>query len=129
MRNPKNKSESLNGGLNTIGVGTSVIGNINSNGDLRIDGEITGDLTSSSRIVIGSKANIKGNLKAANAIVEGKVTGNVEVKEVLSLKATALIEGDISMQKLVVENGAVFNGKSVMHSGKVPVERNHEAEK
>lgn len=114
MFNPKNKSENSTGTLNTIGLGTTIVGNIVSTGDLRIDGNIDGDLDSKARIVIGEKSVINGNLRAANAIIEGKVVGNVIVTEVLSLKSTALIEGDISMQKIVIENGAVFNGKSNM---------------
>ena len=117
MFNPKNKAESGNGSLNTIGTGTTVKGDISSNGDLRIDGSIEGHLVSTSRIVIGAKASVVGNIHAANAIIEGKVTGNVEVSDVLSLKSTALIEGDIVMKKLVVETGAVFNGKSSMQPG------------
>jgi len=114
MFNPKNKSENTTGTLNTIGLGTTIVGNIVSTGDLRIDGNINGDLDSKARIVIGEKSVINGNLRAANAIIEGKVVGNVVVTEELSLKSTALIEGDISMQKIVIENGAVFNGKSNM---------------
>jgi len=114
MFNPKNKAENATGTLNTIGLGTTIVGNIISSGDLRIDGNIEGDLDSKARIVIGEKSVITGNLRAANAIIEGKVVGNVIVTEVLSLKSTALIEGDISMQKIVIENGAVFNGKSKM---------------
>jgi len=115
MFNPKNKAEQTGGSLNTIGAGTSVDGNISSRGDLRIDGTINGNLASTARVVIGVKATVVGNIVAANAIIEGKVSGNVEVEAVLSLKGTAIIEGDILMQKLVVENGAIFNGKSQMH--------------
>ena len=115
MFNPKNKADQVSGSLNTIGSGTTVEGNIDSQGDLRIDGSIKGNLTSSARIVIGSKATVQGNINATNAIIEGKVIGNVLVTAVLSLKSTAHIEGDIAMQKLMVENGAMFNGKSEMH--------------
>ncbi len=116
MFNSKNKADNFSGTLNTIGLGTTITGNIVSNGDLRIDGNIDGDLNSQARIVIGEKSVINGDIRAANAIIEGKVNGNVEVTEVLFLKATALIEGDMMMQKLVVENGAVFNGKSTMRN-------------
>lgn len=119
MFNPKNKAEQAVGSLNTIGAGTAVEGNINSKGDLRIDGTINGNLVSTSRVVIGSKAVVVGNINAANAIIEGKVNGNVSVDAVLYLKGTAIIEGDIEMQKLMVENGAIFNGKSNMTSGPV----------
>lgn len=117
MRNRKNNMEGKNGSLNTIGSGTTVHGDISSKGDLRIDGDIEGNLTSEARVVIGSKSRVIGNINAANAIIEGKINGNVIVAEVLSLKSTALIEGDIQMKKLIVENGAVFNGKSQMNGG------------
>ncbi len=116
MFNGKNKGENSTGTLNTIGYGTKIDGNISSSGDLRIDGDIDGNLKSKARIVVGDKSTINGSIQAANAIIEGKITGNVEVSEVLFLKSTALIEGDITMQKLVVEDGAIFNGKSTMRS-------------
>lgn len=129
MFNPKNKAESGNGSLNTIGTGTTVKGDISSNGDLRIDGDIEGNLVSTARVVIGAKSNVVGNIHAANAIIEGKITGNVEVSEVLSLKSTALIEGDIMMKKLVVETGASFNGKSSMQPGNSKIVSKDEAQK
>lgn len=127
MFNPKNKAEQASGSLNTIGAGTAVDGNISSKGDLRIDGTINGNLVSTARVVIGSKATVIGNINAANAIIEGKVNGNVSVEAVLSLKGSAIIEGDIEMQKLMVENGAIFNGSSNMTAGPDKKESSNES--
>ena len=116
MLGSKNKTETNGMTLNTIGIGTNIKGDINSNGDLRIDGNIDGNLSSEARVVIGAKSTINGDINAQNAIIEGTVNGNVFVKEILMLKSTAQVKGDIVMQKLAVENGAVFNGKSQMAS-------------
>lgn len=120
MLNAKGTKNIPSGGsLNTIGADTVISGDINAQGDLRIDGSVKGNIKSSSLVVIGPNATIEGNVDGENVIVEGKVHGNITAGKELSLKANALIQGDILMSRLVVENGAVFNGKSQMNgSGK-----------
>ncbi|TNE82140.1 MAG: polymer-forming cytoskeletal protein [Bacteroidetes bacterium] len=103
--------------LNLIGVGTTITGDINSGGDLRIDGTVRGNVNSKARLVLGPNGKIEGDIQAQNADVQGSVKGKVMVSEILFLKATALINGDIITNKLVVENGAEFNGNCVMKSG------------
>lgn len=102
--------------INIISKGTEIQGNIISQGDMRIEGVLQGDLTSKARIVIGDSGEVKGNIHANDAVISGKVMGNVLVGELLFLKATAKIYGDISVGKLVVENGAEFNGACKMNS-------------
>ncbi len=103
--------------LNLIGVGTSITGDINSGGDLRIDGTVKGNVNSKARLVLGPNGKIEGDIQAQNADVQGNVRGKVMVTEILFLKATAVINGDIITNKLVVENGAEFNGNCVMKAG------------
>lgn len=104
--------------LNIINSGTSVAGDIQSEGDLRIDGSIQGNVTVKSKLVIGPSGKIKGDIKAQNCDVSGDVNGNLQIGELLTVKATAKIRGDVSSSKLIIEAGAEFNGKSTMNAGK-----------
>lgn len=95
---------------NQIGKGTVIQGNIETFGDLRIDGKLVGDLKTKSKAVFGKSSVVEGNVISQNAEVEGHITGTVEVTDVLILKNTAVIDGDIVTDKLIVESGAIFNG-------------------
>lgn len=114
------KKDTQNLELNIIGVKTQIVGNIISSGDLRIDGKVDGDITTSSKVVIGAQSIVKGNINANDASISGMVTGNITSKEILSIQSTANINGDISTGKIVIENGAKFNGTCSMGSSSIP---------
>jgi len=97
-----------------IGKGTTIEGNIETFGNIRIEGRINGNIKSKAKIALGNSSHVDGNITAQNADVEGGVKGRIEISEVLVLKATAVVHGDISTGKLVVEPGAVFNGSCKM---------------
>ncbi|MFA9213260.1 MAG: polymer-forming cytoskeletal protein [Candidatus Methylacidiphilales bacterium] len=100
--------------INIINAGTSIVGDISSEGDLRIDGLVKGNITVKSKLVLGASSKVEGNVKATNCDVQGTVNGNIIIEELLSVKATAKIIGDITSQKLIIESGAEFNGHSKM---------------
>ena len=114
------KKETQNLELNIIGVKTQIVGNIISSGDLRIDGKVEGDITTTSKVVIGAQSIVKGNISANDASISGNVTGNITSKQILSIHSTAEINGDISTGKIVMENGAKFNGTCSMGSSTNP---------
>ncbi len=95
---------------NIIGKGTIVEGNIESYGNIRIEGRINGSVKSKSKIALGQSSFVEGNIVAQNAEISGEVKGVVEVSEQLILRPSAVIAGDIVTGKLIVESGAVFNG-------------------
>jgi len=95
---------------NEIAKGTTITGNIETFGNIRVDGKVFGDLKTKSKAVFGQSAYLQGNIHAQNAEIEGEVEGTVNVVELLVLKASAVIKGDIITNKLVVESGASFNG-------------------
>jgi cytoskeletal protein CcmA (bactofilin family) len=99
-----------------INPGTTLAGNISSDGDIRLDGAMTGNITTTAKVIIGPQGFITGDIVCSSADVFGKIKGNVKVKELLFLKASASIDGDIFTAKLVVENGATFNGSCSMNS-------------
>lgn len=98
----------LLGRTNRIVEGTRIVGTIDTQADIRLDGFLQGDLNVAGRLVIGPKGVIEGDVSCVNADVEGVIKGNVVVKEVLVVKATASIEGEVTVGKLSVEPGAVF---------------------
>lgn len=106
-----NKSLATDGSsINLIGNGTTIIGDINSNGDVRIDGTLKGSISISGKLVVGSSGNIEGNVTCQNADISGKIHGKVNVSELLSLKTTAKLLGDIVTAKISIEPNATFTG-------------------
>ncbi len=99
-----------------INPGTQMDGNLTSDGDIRLDGNMVGNLTTKAKVVIGSLGTIDGNIDSVSADIFGKVKGDIHVKDLLFLKSTAIVDGDIFTAKLVVESGAQFNGSCVMNS-------------
>ena len=110
----KRVAEEISNSSNTIGKGTFLEGNVETYGNIRIEGKVTGNVKSKSKIALGPSSQVNGNLTSQNADIEGEVKGKIEVSELLVLKATAVINGDIVTGKLVVEPGAVFNGSCRM---------------
>ncbi len=104
------KTEGGTSSINLIGAGTVVEGDIKSNGDIRIDGSVLGNVISKSKVVVGGTGSIDGNVTSQNADVSGSIRGKVTVNELLFLKSSANIQGDIVTGKLVVEVGATFTG-------------------
>src|SRR5688500_134946 len=110
----KRAAEEISNSSNTIGKGTYLEGNIETYGNIRIEGKVTGNVKSKSKVALGHQSHVQGNIIAQNADIEGEVKGRLEVSELLVLKATAVINGDIITGKLVVEPGAIFNGSCRM---------------
>tara|TARA_B110001450_G_C17662804_1_gene498066 strand:+ start:859 stop:1266 length:408 start_codon:yes stop_codon:yes gene_type:complete len=102
---------------NRIVKGTKIIGKVVSDGGFRIDGEIEGDVKTEGKVVIGITGKIKGTLTCDNADIEGEFNGKLIVKEILSLRSTAQIDGEVFIGKLAVEPGASFNATCKMGAG------------
>ena len=100
--------------VSRISEGTSVSGEIVSSNDIRVDGRIKGKMCSEGRIVVGENAFIEGTLVCNDLDLWGKVDGSVYVKNVLSLKGSSSITGELHVRKLQVEMGAAVNGTCKM---------------
>lgn len=110
-------SEKTNGGGNgttLISAGTTVKGDISSNSDLRIDGTIVGNVSSSAKIVIGTNGVVEGDLHGNQADIVGKVSGNIKTSDLLQLRGDCVVNGNIYAAKLQVEPTATFNGQCHM---------------
>jgi len=99
---------------NVIAKETKIVGEIVAQGNIRIEGTVEGTLRSEKKVVIGDSAKVIGNINAVDIEISGHIEGQVKCSETLYLKKTAIIKGDMYTKKLVVENGAVFNGKCQM---------------
>ena len=102
------------GSVNIIGPGTVITGDINTNGDVRVDGTLNGKLIVKGKLVLGNTGVIDGEVSCQNADISGGIKGKITVSELLSLKGTARINGDIVTNKLAIEPGANFTGSCSM---------------
>ena len=109
-----NNETTQQAGINIIGLGTTIEGNVDAQGDIRIDGKIIGNVVSRGKVVLGTTGIVEGNIIAKNAEVAGETTGKINIEELLVLKGTANINGDIVTSKLMVESGANFTGTCQM---------------
>lgn len=126
MFNSKTKSTNPVTVSNIIGQGSHLEGNINTTGNLRIEGRITGGIKTKAKVVLSNTAQVEGNIVAQNAEIGGEVKGTIEVIELLVLKSTAVVWGDIIASKLVFEEGACFDGKCKMGKEHKAVDENKE---
>ena len=117
------KTHENSGVVNLIGVGTTIVGEIKSSGDIRVDGTLSGSVHTKGKVVVGSTGVVDGNVSASNADISGELKGSVSVTELLTLKATAKLDGDITTYKLAIEPGASFTGSCSM--GAVIKDINH----
>ena len=108
-------SKSLGGELSTIvGADAVVSGNLNVQHSIRIDGQVKGDLNSGETVTVGSTGIVEGNISARDVIVGGRVIGKISSTGKAVLEGTSSLTGDLKTVRLVVEEGAVFNGSSDM---------------
>jgi cytoskeletal protein CcmA (bactofilin family) len=119
MFNNKSKSESavsavVTGSASLIGSGTSLKGDITSNGDLRIDGTLIGNIICAAKVIIGANGVVEGDISGQQADIMGKVSGTIKVKELLQLKSNCQVNGNLHSAKLQIEPAANFNGQCHM---------------
>ncbi len=100
--------------INTIGAGTIVTGDIQSKGDIRLDGILKGSVNTSGKVVLGKEGIIEGDVICNSADILGTIKAKITVSQLLSLKATAKLNGEIITNKLSIEPGAAFTGSCSM---------------
>jgi len=110
----ENGAESSSTELNFLGGGTVVEGTIRANNSVRVDGRIIGKLICKNTLTIGINGEIEGDIEAKNAIIGGKIKGKIKVAEKLVLEAKSILIGDLKASKLLIDEGAVFEGTSDM---------------
>ena len=115
--------------INVVAKNTAIIGDITSEGDFRIDGTLEGNIKTKGRVIIGISGSVKGKIDAVNSDIEGKFSGELQVQETLTIKATAIISGDVVIGKLSVEPGATFNASCSMRGAIKELNKPNEQQK
>ena len=108
-----------NGKINSIMEGTSIEGEIKSDSNIRIDGRVKGTINVRGRLIVGASGVVEGDVTCQSSDIEGTVNGKITCQDLLSLKATAKLNGDINTKKLAIEPGALFTGNCSMGGGVV----------
>ena len=111
-----NDNDMSSNNINLIGFGTEIHGDIKCAGDLRIDGTLIGNLNAKGKIVVGETGKVKGEISCKNSDISGVVDGKISVAELLSLKATSRVIGDMATSRLAIEPGSKFTGYCEMTS-------------
>ena len=104
---------------NSLVQGTRIEGNVFTESDIRIDGKLIGSLNSKGKVIIGPSGQIEGEIHCANAVVEGRFSGTLVATELLQIKESAHVEGDINTNKLIVQSGSTFNVNCKMGGQKI----------
>ncbi|MFQ5602159.1 MAG: polymer-forming cytoskeletal protein [bacterium] len=120
------KSDDFNvsGNLNTIiGKGSSFEGTLKVQSTLRVDGSVKGNVTTSDSLVVGKEGAIDGEVKVRNAIIGGKLKGKLAATGKVVLEANSVFNGDLKTSKLVIDEGAIFEGNCSMAEATVPEKR------
>ncbi len=123
-QNTMKKSSNSNGDAtvhNLISQGTTIKGDIETNGDLRVDGNIIGNIITKGKLVVGESASIDGTIECENADISGKITAKVKINNLVRLSETSNFSGDIVTKKISIEPGAVFSGTCQMSASKTDI--------
>ena len=104
-----------------IGAEVEIIGTIKSNGNIRLDGKLEGELQCGGNAILGKNAQVKGNVTATSVSIEGKISGNILANDKIEMKATATVNGDIKARRLSVEDGVTFVGRSEVNPNAQPM--------
>lgn len=104
--------------FNSLVQGTTVEGTLKADSDIRVDGVIKGKLYCDAKVIIGPTGAIEGEIRCQNAVIEGKFEGILVVAELLNVRESAVVKGDVTTNKLIVQSGAVFNVTCTMTGDK-----------
>lgn len=113
----KSSPAATSNALNALVKGTVIEGSLRCDSDLRVDGTIKGQLNCQSKVIIGPTGMVEGEIRCQNAVIEGRFKGILHVSELLNVRETAEIDGEITTNKLLVQSGAKFNVACKMETG------------
>lgn len=118
LKNKENVSMDKMGDLNTlIGKGAIIEGNLTLQHSLRIDGKLIGNVKSTDSIIIGKDGEVEGEVEVKNAVIGGKIKGKIVASGKVTLETTSVFNGQLKANKLVIDEGSIFDGTSQMGDG------------
>ena len=110
--------------LNLVGAGTVMEGKLRSQGSVRVDGKVVGDITTSESIAIGMAGEVEGNIVAKNVTVGGKVRGSISASDKVVFEGKSVVRGDVKAVRLVIDEGSLFDGRVSM-ADRAQYDKNH----
>jgi len=110
----KDNNNNTGSSHNMVAAGTKIIGTIETETDIRIDGELEGELVSKSKVIIGTTGFIKGKINCNSATIMGTINGTITALDIVSLAKTAKFTGDIETNVIAIEPDAYFSGTCKM---------------
>jgi len=128
-KNESMKKEETTAAVNMIGAGTVITGDVCSKGDIRVDGRLKGSIITKGKVVLGREGVIEGDIECGAADISGKIKAKITVSQLLSLKTSAKLNGDIITNKLSIEPGAEFTGSCSMGAVIKDIKRAEKQEK
>jgi cytoskeletal protein CcmA (bactofilin family) len=108
------KDMAENGEVTIVGAGARLEGNVVSAGSLRIDGQVKGQINADGDVSLSPQSQVEADIRAENVSVAGRFKGNIIVKGKAQLARGGRIDGNITSKTLVVEEGGIFHGQSIM---------------
>ncbi len=108
-----------NGEVTIVGAGARLEGNVVSAGNLRIDGQVKGQINADGDVTLSPQSQVEADIRAQNVSVAGRFKGNIVVKGKAHLARGGRVDGNITSKTLVVEEGGVFHGQSIMDGAAV----------
>jgi cytoskeletal protein CcmA (bactofilin family) len=115
--NGDNRAAAYADKVSIIAQGMHIVGDVESEGDIRIDGVVSGSVFCKSKVVVIATGKVNGDIQAVNVDVHGTVVGNIVAGELLCLKSNCNIQGNLATEKLQIEPNAIFNGHCTMNFG------------
>ncbi len=117
----ENIKDNVSTELNFIGKGTIITGDIHTSSNLRVDGKVKGKVVCKNTLTIGEGGVVEGDIQANNAIIGGKINGKIVVDEKLELESKSSLIGELKAKKLIIDEGAVFDGTSTMSTAEIKI--------
>ena len=117
QRERKDTQMAQNDEVTIVGAGARLEGNVVSAGNLRIDGQVKGQINADGDVTLSPQSQVEADIRAQNVSISGRFTGNIVVKDKAHLARGGRIDGNITSKTLVVEEGGVFHGQSIMDAG------------
>jgi len=114
----KNRSDvprELGDVVSVIGPGMKVVGDVSSDGTIRVEGRVDGSITAAKSVVVGKDGTVKGDISTQDAIIAGKVNGSVQAESRIELQATCKVQGDIRSRRVKLDEGGQVDGQ--LHMG------------
>jgi cytoskeletal protein CcmA (bactofilin family) len=106
-----------NGEVTIVGAGARLEGNVVSAGSLRIDGQVKGQINADGEVTLSPQSQVEADIRAQSVSIAGRFQGNIVVKDRAHLARGGRIDGNVTSKTLVVEEGGIFHGQSIMDAG------------